>query len=295
MENFDYNTTNYCGAEHIQKNGDIPHPKPHTHNYYELYFLHSGNRDVFIDNEMFSLTDNCLAIIPPLCYHKTEGGAYSRTNIHFNKVILDKSQLTYLDSLAKDKVVVINDRHLNTIRILLNEACEVKGSNVSVEIKNERISQLIRTILLFLSMQTNQPVPPASTSKKHQRDRKNTTSEMLRVAQYINSHYMEKITLDGICKQFLISKTALNVKFKDVMQTTVVDYLLSIRLKRAVYLLNHTRLSVEEISQACGFSSANYFGLIFKKKLGKSPSSYHKVNGRKGHSRLSKKQPSSKT
>ncbi len=281
MENFDYSLKNFCNAEFVEKETDISHPNPHTHERYELYFLHHGNRDVFIDNEMFSLTENCLAIIPPLCFHKTEGGTYQRTNLSFYKIILDKTQSAYLDSLVEDKAVVIGERYLGIIRTLLHEANEVKNSGVSTDLINERLAQLIRTILLFLSMQTNSPIPPASTGKKPQRDRKNTTSEMLRVAQYINNNYMHKITLDDICKKFLISKTALNIKFKDVMQTTVVDYLLNVRLKRAVYLLHHTRRSVEEISQNCGFSSANYFGLIFKKKMGKSPSAFHHRSVRK--------------
>lgn len=276
MENFDYTLENYCNAEYMEDSKRNVHPTPHTHDKYEMYFLHGGNRDVFIDNEMFSLTENCLAIIPPLCYHKTDGGAYQRTNLTFHKVILNKSQSAYIDTLVEDKAVIIGEKYLPLIRTLLNEGNEVRCSSASVEIKNERISQIIRTVLLFLSMQSNKPIPPASTGKKPQRDKKNTSSEMLRIAQYINNNYMHKITLDGICKKFLISKTALNVKFRDVMQTTVVDYLLGVRLNRATYLLNHTRRSVEEISQACGFSSANYFGLIFKKKMGCSPSSFHR-------------------
>ena len=276
MEKFDYTLEGFCNAEYDKYDVSSIHPTPHTHDRYELYFLHGGNRDVFIDNEMFSLTENCLAIIPPLCYHKTDGGAYQRTNLSFHKIILDKSQSSYLDSLVEDKAVIIGEKYLPLIRTLLNEACEVSASSAPIEIKNERISQLIRTVLLFLSMQSNKVIPPASTGKKPQRDRKNTSSEMLRIAQYINKNYMHKITLDDICKKFLISKTALNLKFKDVMQTTVVDYLLGVRLNRATYLLNHSRLSIEEISQACGFSSANYFGLIFKKKTGRPPSSFHR-------------------
>ncbi|MBE5754129.1 MAG: helix-turn-helix domain-containing protein [Clostridiales bacterium] len=276
MDNFEYALENYCSAEYMEDSKRNVHPTPHTHEKYEMYFLHSGNRDVFIDNEMFSLTENCLAIIPPLCYHKVEGGAFQRTNLSFHKIILSKSQSAYVDTLVEDKALIIGEKYLSLIRTLLNEACEVKASSVSIELKNERIAQITRTVLLFLSMQSNKPIPPASTGKKPQRDRKNTSSEMLRIAQYINNNYMHKITLDDICKKFLISKTALNVKFRDVMQTTVVDYLLGVRLNRAVYLLNHTRRSVEEISQACGFSSANYFGLIFKKKMGRPPSSFHR-------------------
>ena len=276
MENFDYTLEGFCNAEYYAENSkETYQATPHAHEKYEMYFLHSGKRDVFIDNEMFSLTENCLAVIPPLCYHKTEGSVYQRTNLSFHKVILDKSQSAYLDSLVEDKALVIGEKYLPLIRTLLNEASEVKASSAPIEIKNERISQIIRTVLLFLSMQSNKPIPPASTGKKPQRDRKNTSSEMLRIAQYINKNYMHKITLDDICKKFLISKTALNLKFKDVMQTTVVDYLLGVRLNRATYLLNHSRLSIEEISQACGFSSANYFGLIYKKKTGRSPSSLH--------------------
>lgn len=276
MESFDFNNINFCGAEFVDKKTELQHPRPHTHEYYELYFLHHGQRDVFIENDMFALQENCLAIIPPLCYHKTEGSSYARTNLTFYKMILDKSQSTYLDSLSNDKAIVINDRYLGLIQNLLSEACEIKSSNSATEIKNERIAQIVRTILMFLSMQNNTPIKPAISAKRNRRDKKNTTSEMLRVAQYINNNYTQKITLDDICKKFLISKTALNLKFKDVMQTTVVDYLLSARLKRATYLLKHTRLSIEEISQSCGFSSANYFGLIFKKKIGTSPSAFHK-------------------
>lgn len=290
-QEFNLKTMDVCDAEYVAKSGDVEHPLPHQHDHYEMYFLHNGKRDVFIDNELFTLKENCLAVIPPFCYHKTEGGAYVRTNLSFHQHILGERELSFLNDLVKARVVVVDDRYLDIITRLLAEADGVRGSGVSSELKRERTAQLIRTILMFLSMQNNRPVPPDSSGKKKPKDRKNTTSEMLRVAQYINKNYTHKITLDDICKKFLISKTALNVKFKEVMQCTVVEYILSVRLKRAVYLLHHTRRSVEEISQNCGFSSANYFGLMFKKKMGCSPSTFHQRHGRKKRKRKTEETP----
>lgn len=264
-----------CSAEHIAKDFDVPHPIPHLHEHYELYFLHSGNRDVFIGNQMFSLSENCLAIIPPHVFHKTEGGAYSRTNLAFTLDFLEQDEIAALNELAKQHAVFIGDHNLSLINQLLKKADEVNSLNKTSNKQCSLLYQIVKLILLLLAAQKNQPVPPASSAKKMP-NRKNTSSEMLRIAQFINENYMHKITLDDICKKFLISKTALNLKFKDVMQCTVVDYILNVRFKRAIYLLNHTRLSIETISQQCGFSSANYFSLIFKKKLGISPSNYHR-------------------
>lgn len=273
---------NHCHVERITKTTEISQPKPHQHDYYEIYFLHSGARQVFINNEMYALEENSLYVAPPKSFHKTEGGAYSRTIVTVSGEQLDGAQLQILDQLAKARVSLVGDRYLQIINDLLAECVSVQLSATEPVLKNERVLQIFKTILTFLSMQENPPVPPLSTGAHAKRLKKNISAEILHIAHYINTNYADKITLDFLCKKFLISKTALNVKFKQVMQCTVVDYLLTVRLNRAKYLLTNTRRTMEEISQACGFSSANYFGLIFKRKLGRTPSSFsHKKKHRK--------------
>jgi transcriptional regulator GlxA family with amidase domain len=49
-----------------------------------------------------------------------------------------------------------------------------------------------------------------------------------------------------------------------------------VRLTKAKKMLVDTHKSVGEISELCGFSSANYFGLIFKQKEHLSPLQYRK-------------------
>ena len=56
-----------------------------------------------------------------------------------------------------------------------------------------------------------------------------------------------------------------------------MEYVSRMRLSKAKLLLRDSNKSIEEIATECGFSSANYFGLIFKKEVGLSPLNYKKT------------------
>ena len=96
------------------------------------------------------------------------------------------------------------------------------------------------------------------------------------VIHYINDNYQKEIFLEQIAKHFFISKSTLCALFKERMNCTVMEYVLRLRIAKAKYLLLYTNKSIENISYECGFSSANYFGLVFKKEIGLSPLNYKK-------------------
>ena len=55
-----------------------------------------------------------------------------------------------------------------------------------------------------------------------------------------------------------------------------MKYVSELRITAAEKLLDNTDKTIEEIAEICGFSSASYFGLAFKKERGRSPSNYRK-------------------
>ena len=60
------------------------------------------------------------------------------------------------------------------------------------------------------------------------------------------------------------------------MHCSVMEYCSAVRLNEAKQLLLTTDKSIEDISDLCGYSSANYFSLFFKSKTGLAPSNYRK-------------------
>ncbi|MBE5749960.1 MAG: AraC family transcriptional regulator [Clostridiales bacterium] len=246
-------------------------PRPHSHDYYELYFLIDGEREFFIENKMFIVPKNTLVVVPPFCIHKTEGGPYRRININVSPNLLSKSQNEFLLNATKNIAVKINDEYRDLIVRLLSEGAKIQS--VNIKSKREYLLSLAKTILLFLSVQESVSLSLASSAYSM----KAVSPEVLKIIYYINTHYSQPITLKILCDVFFMSKVSLCKKFKEVMNCSIMEYVMRIRLNKAKVLLRDTDKSIEEVAFECGFSSANYFGLTFKKEIGLSPLNYKKT------------------
>jgi len=96
------------------------------------------------------------------------------------------------------------------------------------------------------------------------------------ICRYIQRHYSIDLTTEHICKEFSCSKSYFSHNFKNYTGQTFREYLTNIRLNYAKQLLEHSDLSVTQISFSIGFNDSNYFSNIFKQKTGLSPLMYRK-------------------
>ncbi len=71
-----------------------------------------------------------------------------------------------------------------------------------------------------------------------------------------------------------LSRIHLNRKLKAEANTSPSTMLKEVRMKHARALLDEGKLSVAEISLACGFSTPSYFSTAFREYYGKTPSEY---------------------
>ena len=55
---------------------------------------------------------------------------------------------------------------------------------------------------------------------------------------------------------------------------TVNDYLIQLRIKRAMELLKQTDASVEEVCREIGYANVSYFNKIFKARTGLTPGQF---------------------
>jgi len=84
----------------------------------------------------------------------------------------------------------------------------------------------------------------------------------------------ENFTVEHICKEIGISRVQLYRKVKALIGYNVNDYILTIRMQKAKYLLLNENLSISEISYKVGFSSQAYFATVFKSKFGVTPKAF---------------------
>ena len=75
-----------------------------------------------------------------------------------------------------------------------------------------------------------------------------------------------------------VGRTVLFNKLKKIIGQSPNDYIMTIRLKKAVCLLeNNPELNITEISEMTGFNSVAYFGRVFKERYKMTPSDYRNM------------------
>ena len=84
----------------------------------------------------------------------------------------------------------------------------------------------------------------------------------------------DKFGVNDICRELGISRIQLYRKVKTVLNCNVNDYIVTTRLQKAKYYMQHENLSISEIAFKSGFSSAAYFSTVFKSKFGVTPSAF---------------------
>ena len=93
------------------------------------------------------------------------------------------------------------------------------------------------------------------------------------IQEYIDSHYHEDITLDGLAQHFSINKYYLQKIFKQHIGLSPNEYLTRSRLAVAKQLLRTTGDPMIRIAEEVGYT-ASYFDNVFKKYEGITPRAY---------------------
>lgn len=240
-----------------------------SHDYYELYFLLEGSRRFFLEGKILNITAPTVCIIPPFCMHKTEGDAYKRINVNVSGDVLSENERAFLDGLGERVVFDLDTEKAGMFLPLLEEAARATSGKP----KSESLALSFVHVLLHLI--DNGCLSPVDIQLGKPGLKKDVV--VMQAVAYINQYYAEDFSVNDLCSALFVSKNSLCAKFRATMHCSVMEYRSFIRISRAKELLISGGKSLEEIAELCGFSSANYFSLIFKKEVGISPSGYRKT------------------
>lgn len=103
-------------------------------------------------------------------------------------------------------------------------------------------------------------------------------------AQYLNAaidfiqqkYAFSDLKVSDVADYIGIDRTYLYRLFSESLQTSVQDFILDLRLKKAKNLLKYSDNSIGMIAFSCGFENQSYFSTVFKKRFHKSPLKYRK-------------------
>lgn len=100
------------------------------------------------------------------------------------------------------------------------------------------------------------------------------TDKAAEVVSHILNNPESDLKQKTIAQKLYINSSYLSTIFAVQTGMRYVDYLTSVKLKRAAYLIIDTDLSIGEIAQRLDYKDIGYFSRLFKIRFGMSPSQY---------------------
>lgn len=237
-------------------------PNMHYHDHYEIYYLITGKRNHFVGDKFLTISQGDFVVVPPRVPHKTGGYKGVRAVIAFNGDFLRK---WYTPNAEKELLSFFNKIFIRSESLKQSEILLILNKLEKAYQKGEENIIFEWLLRLFLILKDS-PVAKAEQS---------APVTLLNLAmEYTQKHYAEIESLDEVANALFISKYYLCHLFSKYLEISFYKYLTQIRLKNASEYLRDTKLSISEISQLCGFSTATYFCQVFKKEFGVSPLKY---------------------
>ena len=253
----------------------------HSHDFLELAYVLKGEAEHFCNDTSMKINEGDYFVIDYNSSHsyKAKTDEFELINCLFLPELIDSS---LINCRSLQTVISNYQIHFKNDFLLANPSTSIfKDENNKIkdllfsimeEFNTEAPGylQIIRSKLieiLVFTMRKIYLVPKIDT---------NQNNDMEKILKYINSEYMNDISLKEISKKFNYSFSHLSMKFKKVFGITYKEYLQKIRIEQSMRLLAHSDFSIEEISQSVGYKDIKAFYQVFKKIANTTPASFRK-------------------
>lgn len=98
-----------------------------------------------------------------------------------------------------------------------------------------------------------------------------------RVIGHLQHHYADRLTLDDLARIGCMSRRSLTREFTRAMGCSPIDYLIRLRINRAMELLRDSNVSITDVAFRVGFQDSNYFTRQFRAIAGCRPRDLRKM------------------
>ena len=267
------------GIDHILikkgKRGDFsPAQSDHCHNYYELFYLHSGKCRFLLQDSLYKLEKGDLVLIAPGDLHHAVYGTacevimlcFRREDINYPLIshALGHTQKKELSSFMGSIPALYQEEFVGLLCRMLSESSGI--DEYSDDFMNCYLQELLLKLMRHSVM--NEEDPQLLNSRD---------ADILIATKYIYKNYRKALSLEEVSSQAALSPTYFSKKFKHVTGMGFKEYLNFVRLRHAQTALLTTSSSITDIALENGFNDSNYFKDLFKKVYGKSPREYRKA------------------
>lgn len=245
----------------------VRHPKisPHWHEHLEWLYILNGTGTIHSGDNTFDVQPGDCVVFNCNEYHFSE---FFPCNFEYLVLLLDPSiwKNTEINDSIRFHNLVREPELLGKLFLEIDAEYSQMGNGFRFAIMGN-IYMIMRHLI-------NHHIQNQETglSTADQRRRAAITESI----QYINTHYKDTITIKELSALLNYSESYYAHSFKEITGISVIDYINTLRIKKAKILLLTSDFSISEIAGLTGIGNINYFSRIFKQYCGITPREYRR-------------------
>lgn len=268
---------------HILKTSKVYEAKkPHTHDYFQIYFISKGSLTHYIENESAHLSQGDMFIVPPGVAHyispspNTVFYSLSFTEDLFSEQYVNsKLAKNFLSSLClnetehiKPKITINSEDIFYIESIMTHTLKEFNDKPFAYYDTIQANTHLLVTMIAreYFSKTVQNISDHFETNKQF----------VLHCVEYIENNFTDQITLDEISKKFSMSKSNFCSLFSKITGHSFNKYLNICRIKAAKSYMKKG-YKITALYGLCGYNDFSTFNRNFKKIVGMSPNEYKRL------------------
>ncbi len=252
----------------------------HSHDFPEIGVILEGEGIYHLDDEYIPVQTGDVLIFNPGTRHESIIGDSEKGRVEFFFGFTDVSfcgmKPNHIE--LRDGGNVLHTKGKTQRRIF--RICEemVKENQAKMPGRYFMLKSFLVQLLLNVVREETGQVELSERKEFDYAGKKDTAEK---IADYLEEHYADKITLDHIAENMYLSPFYISKIFKSEMGESPIHYLIRVRMEKAKALLESgASLSIGEIAEKVGYEDAYHFSKLFKKTYGVSPSKMRKSLGR---------------
>ncbi len=232
---------------------------------YLFFMVLKGSGTFTANGNLYSIKEgDCVFIDCMIEYsHTSSEDLWELKWVHFNSEFMPNIYEKYCN--RGGKFVFRPSR--KSFALLSNIISDIQDTaNSTSYIRDMEINEKLTSLLTEIMRNSWNPERKENFSKKRK--------DLVNIREYIDINFAENISLNSLSRKFFINKFYLTRLFKEQYGITINKYQTQVRITNAKKLLRFTDLSIEQISDKCGYNDANFFIRVFKNAEGMTPGEF---------------------
>lgn len=253
------------GIEAYRFNGIMQRFPNHFHEHYVIGFVERGGRRLTCSEKIYEIGPGDMVLLQPLqnhCCEQIEGVPLDWRSLNISRARMEEITEEITGRRCQpvfSQIVVPRSEMVAGLRELHDMALEGRKELEKEELLYFFMEQLIAE---YTESDADAEVPPGT--------------EVRRACDYMESHYMDAVTLAELSRVSGLKKYTLLRHFTVERGITPYQYLSALRVNKAKGLLEEGEELID-VAMQTGFSDQSHFTRFFKSFIGVTPKVYQNM------------------